>query len=248
MAEIWNGRDVLCAGAGGGNVTVYVDAYRRPATVSRITGRWSHLIADTRPELHMFAEALGLDHSWFQDDPIRWHYDVTEPVRRRSVAMGATEISLQEVGQIMRLRHRFIVTASRTWTNREVMREVLSVYRGRGLVLVHGAAGGGDQMTARIWRVWEEKDEPHPADWGGPCRDTCRPGHRKVGPRGEHCPAAGMYRNAEMVSGGGVALVAFVMDRSAGATSCVRLAEAAGIMVDRTDLSGPLPEREAELR
>lgn len=57
-----------------------------------------------------------------------------------------------------------------------------------------------------------------------------------------------MYRNAEMISGGGIALVAFVMDRSAGATSCVRLAGAAGIVVDRTDLTGPLPEHEAELR
>jgi hypothetical protein len=47
---------------------------------------------------------------------------------------------------------------------------------------------------------------------------------------------------------GGIALIAFVMDRSAGATSCIRLAEAAGIMVDRTDLPGPLAEHEAELR
>lgn len=51
-----------------------------------------------------------------------------------------------------------------------------------------------------------------------------------------------MYRNAEMVSGGGVALVAFVVDRSPGATGCVRLAAAAGITIDRTDFSGPLSE------
>jgi hypothetical protein len=79
------------------------------------------------------------------------------------------------------------------------------------------------------------------------------PGHVQArasegAPPGEYCPAAGMYRNAEMVSGGGIALVAFVMDRSVGATSCIRLAEAAGITVDRTDLPGPLPEHEAELR
>ncbi len=229
-------------------MTVYVDDYRRPATVGRITARWSRLITDARPELHAFAEALGLQRSWFQDHPIRWHYDVTEAMRRRAVAMGAVEIGLREVGQIMQLWHRFIVTASRSWTNYDVMRKVLSVYRHRGLALVHSAARGGDQMAARIWKAWGENDEPHSADWSGPCRDTCRPGHRQAGPHGEYCPSAGMYRNAEMVSGGGVALVAFVVDRSPGATGCVKLAAAAGIMIDRTDFRGPLPEREAELR
>ena len=229
-------------------MTVYVDDYRRPATVGQITARWSHLIADTRPELHAFAKTLGLKRSWFQDHPIRWHYDVTDSMRRRAVAMGAAEIGIREAGQIMQHRHRFIVTASRAWTDQETMCEVLEAYRHRGLILVHGAARGGDQMAARTWRNWGEKDEPHPADWTGPCRDTCRPGHRRTGPRGEYCPSAGMYRNAEMVSGGGVALVAFVVNRSTGATSCIKLAEAAGITIDRTNLSGPQPDHEAELR
>lgn len=32
-------------------MTVYVDDMRRPATVGRISARWSHLTADTREEL-----------------------------------------------------------------------------------------------------------------------------------------------------------------------------------------------------
>ena len=41
-------------------MTVYIDDMQRPATVGRITGVWSHLLADTDDELHAFADRLGL--------------------------------------------------------------------------------------------------------------------------------------------------------------------------------------------
>ena len=41
-------------------MTVYVDNYRRPTTIGRLNGRWSHLTADTPTELHTFAGRLGL--------------------------------------------------------------------------------------------------------------------------------------------------------------------------------------------
>ncbi len=109
-----------------------------------------------------------------------------------------------------------------------MMRQVLGPYRGRGLVLVHGAARGGGLMAAGIWKEWGEKDEPHPARWEGPCRPGCRPGHRKASRGRSWCPAAGMYRNAEVIQGV-FAVEAFIRDASAGATGCVQLAKQAGV-------------------
>jgi hypothetical protein len=82
-------------------VTVYVDDMRRAATVGRIRARWSHLIADDRDELHDFAARLGLRRSWFQDHPTRWHYDVTDSVRTRAIALGAQPITYLDVGHIL---------------------------------------------------------------------------------------------------------------------------------------------------
>ena len=47
-------------------MTVYVDSLRIPATVGRITARWSHLVADSDDELHAFAARLGLRRAWAQ--------------------------------------------------------------------------------------------------------------------------------------------------------------------------------------
>lgn len=82
-------------------MTVYVDDMRKAATVGRIRARWSHLIADERDELHAFAVRLGLKRSWFQDHPTRWHYDVTDSIRRRAIAMGAKPITYMETGRIL---------------------------------------------------------------------------------------------------------------------------------------------------
>jgi len=69
---------------------------------------WCHLTADTTEELHGFAIRLGLSRSRFQSKPGRpWvdHYDITEPKRRRAVALGAVEIMMEEAGaQIARKR------------------------------------------------------------------------------------------------------------------------------------------------
>ena len=85
-------------------MTVYVDNAFWLATVGHITARWCHLTADTAGELHAFARRLGLRPSWCQAsrrDKIV-HYDVTEGMRKRAIAMGAKEISVREA---MRLNH-----------------------------------------------------------------------------------------------------------------------------------------------
>jgi hypothetical protein len=92
-------------------MSVYVDNARIPARVGRITGRWSHLTADTRAELHDFAGQLGLRRSWFQTckntracPPERcphWHYDVTDTKRREALDAGALPIDLRQWAAII---------------------------------------------------------------------------------------------------------------------------------------------------
>jgi hypothetical protein len=88
-------------------VTVYVDDWRQRATVGPVTDRWSHLTADTTAELHHFAAALGLRKSWFQAhprDPLRDHYDVTDGVRHRAIALGAVPVTWRQAARARRHR------------------------------------------------------------------------------------------------------------------------------------------------
>jgi hypothetical protein len=86
-------------------VSVYVDDWRQPARVGPVTGRWSHLLADTEPELHAFAERLGLKQAWYQRHrrhPALNHYDVTEPTRLEAIALGAVPLTWRETGRLIR--------------------------------------------------------------------------------------------------------------------------------------------------
>jgi hypothetical protein len=86
-------------------MAVYVDDWRQQAKVGRHSARWSHMFSDASDEeLHEFAAKLGLRRSYFQkaDDPIqlRRHYDVTENIRLRAVALGAVEITWRDAGKM----------------------------------------------------------------------------------------------------------------------------------------------------
>lgn len=88
-------------------VAVVVDNFRAPARVGRINARWSHLTADTREELHAFAERLGFKRSWFQDKGDgRWHYDVTDSKRDEAIRLGAKAIDIREMGTFLRQRRQ----------------------------------------------------------------------------------------------------------------------------------------------
>lgn len=83
----------------------YVDAVRHyPGKGLRYT-EFCHLLADTREELHAMACALGIPNRFFQDHPWRWHHDLPEHLRQRAVELGARELTMQEVGALLR-RHR----------------------------------------------------------------------------------------------------------------------------------------------
>lgn len=54
-----------------------------------------HMFADTLPELHAMAEAIGMDRAWFQ--PLSFpHYDVSLSRRERALALGAVEVDRRE--------------------------------------------------------------------------------------------------------------------------------------------------------
>ena len=77
---------------------VYVDDMLMEATVQngghQVTGRWSHLMADTDDELHAFAVRLGLRREWAQyPGTVKSHYDVTANVRDHAIRMGAIPIN-----------------------------------------------------------------------------------------------------------------------------------------------------------
>jgi hypothetical protein len=88
-------------------MAVYVDDWRQSATVGPVTGRWSHLTADSTEELHRFAQALGLRRAWFQGHPhdaLRDHYDVTDQLRDEAIALGAVPVTWRQAARARRLR------------------------------------------------------------------------------------------------------------------------------------------------
>jgi hypothetical protein len=69
-------------------MAVYVD----DAFIEWRGRRWCHLQADSTEELHQFALRLGLRPEWFQTRPgrpDRDHYDITDSMRERAIALGA---------------------------------------------------------------------------------------------------------------------------------------------------------------
>jgi hypothetical protein len=101
-------------------VTVYVDDARIPARVGGTRARWSHLTADTEPELHAFARQIGLRPGWYQrqcksrcgDPCVHWHYDVTHPKRAAAIVAGARTVGIRELGDIIRARRATIRAAT----------------------------------------------------------------------------------------------------------------------------------------
>lgn len=88
-------------------MTVYVDRARIPARAGRITGRWSHLVADSDDELHAFAARLGLHRAWAQHpgEP-HGHYDVTDAKRRQAIALGAVPIDRRQLAALITQRRQ----------------------------------------------------------------------------------------------------------------------------------------------
>lgn len=116
------------------------------------------------------------------------------------------------------MTYRVLVTGSRTWTDRDIIRHTLTgLWRKHGpnLVIVHGHCPTGADTIAHQWAHDNVRNrvtaEPHPADW------------RTYG------RAAGHIRNAAMVKLGADICLAFIQDGSPGASGCLAMARKAGI-------------------
>lgn len=102
---------------------------------------------------------------------------------------------------------RVLVTGSRDLTDRQAVNAALDLrYRhlpaGNLMVVTHGANRRGADRYASDWADCHDNviNDRHPANWHGPCQPTCKPGHRRPSKSGRpYCPAAGDYRNQEMV-------------------------------------------------
>ncbi|NKY60443.1 SLOG family protein [Nocardia flavorosea] len=130
---------------------------------------------------------------------------------------------------------RLLVTGSRDLTDHDLVRDALrkawKQLQPGPIVLVHGAARGADTIARDIWVSGKLLDEPHPADWAH-CRPECAHPPRKHANGRPWCPAAGSYRNQEMVDLGADLCVGFPLgDGWSGTRDCMRRARAAGIPV-----------------
>lgn len=146
------------------------------------------------------------------------------------------------------MTYRILITGSRTWGDERAIWDALDdaideqVKNGeREFIVVHGHCPRGADAIADFycedqagWRDnmgQEVAVERHPADWAAPCGPSCRPSHRRRRNDTTYCPAAGMNRNQHMVDLGADLCLAFIRDRSRGATDCARRARAAGVEV-----------------
>lgn len=132
---------------------------------------------------------------------------------------------------------RILITGSRVWTNAEMMERALFDAIAAApcyVTVVHGAARGADELAAALVATFDSRVscESWPADWDGPCRRACIPGHRRATKNGKsYCPAAGAYRNQQMIDAGAHLVLAFPLNESPGTRDCIRRAERAGIRV-----------------
>ncbi|TIO63050.1 MAG: DUF4031 domain-containing protein [Mesorhizobium sp.] len=82
-------------------MAVYVDNMR--AAFGRM--KMCHMIADSRDELIAMADKIGVDRKWLQKAGTpQEHFDIALSKRALVVAAGAVEVSMMEIGRIIRAR------------------------------------------------------------------------------------------------------------------------------------------------
>ncbi len=82
-------------------MAVYVDAMR--ASFGRM--KMCHMVADTTEELLAMADRIGVDRKWIQNaGTYREHFDIALSKRALAVEAGAQEISMSDLGRIIRLK------------------------------------------------------------------------------------------------------------------------------------------------
>jgi hypothetical protein len=95
-------------------VACYVDSLREYPNAGLRFTEFCHLLADTREELHAMADELGIPRRFFQEHPYRWHHDLPAHLRAQAVALGAHEVTMHEVGALLRRRKSQLRTEAQT--------------------------------------------------------------------------------------------------------------------------------------
>lgn len=82
-------------------MTVYVDTMRAPYGRMKMC----HMIADSTDELLAMADRIGVQRKWLQK-PGRHdeHFDIAMSKRKLAVEAGAVEVSMMDLGRILRAR------------------------------------------------------------------------------------------------------------------------------------------------
>ena len=96
-------------------MSVYVDdMYKHPmGRLGRM--KMSHMVADTTDELLEMADAIGVARKHIQNPgTVREHFDVSLGRRQMAVEQGAVEITMRELGRMMREKWRGRQDASST--------------------------------------------------------------------------------------------------------------------------------------
>jgi len=98
-------------------------------------------------------------------------------------------------------------------------------------VLIHGMAEGMDKISAAIGLRMGFTTAAYPAKWSGPCiPGVCESDHRRYNKRGgSYCPAAGVYRNQEMVDLKPDFAIVCPIPASKGTFDCFQRIKKAGI-------------------
>lgn len=82
-------------------MAVYVDSLRAPYRGMVMC----HMLADSTAELLAMADRIGVDRKHLQDaGSYREHFDICLTRRAAALEAGALEVSLSELGRIIRLR------------------------------------------------------------------------------------------------------------------------------------------------
>ena len=80
---------------------VYVDNMNRKFGRMKL----SHMIADTTEELLEMVDKIGIDRKWIQyPGTYREHFDISEVKKKIALSLGATQISMMDLGRILAKR------------------------------------------------------------------------------------------------------------------------------------------------
>lgn len=65
---------------------------------------WCHMVGDTIPNLHSFADSIGLKRCWFQNkkNKNQPHYDVKGDMIEKAIKAGAIQVNSRDIIEFLK--------------------------------------------------------------------------------------------------------------------------------------------------